>query len=149
MYQKIYQAYQVLSKGDKAELKRCSLKKLADSPAYFRILKISHAKDTLQTQRTLFLMANIDLSEDEQAQTVALALLNAGVKETQIIQITRSGDNGIEYLKRQLVRCKNVRLDSLGKLAQYWGDNARRQLLKDFILSVSNKYESNQNELTN
>ena len=62
-------------------------------------------------------------------------MLNAGVKENQIIQITRSGDNGIEYLKRQLVRCKNVQLESLGGIAQYWGDNVRRQLLKEFILA--------------
>jgi CRISPR system Cascade subunit CasB len=62
---------------------------------------------------------------------------NAGVKESQIIQISRGGDNSIDYLKRQLVRCKNVDLDSLGKLAQYWGDNARRNLLKNFILSAN------------
>ena len=57
------------------------------------------------------------------------------MKESQILQITRSGDNGIEYLKRQLIRCKQLDLDSLGKLAQYWGDNARRRLLKEYILA--------------
>lgn len=141
MYQDIYRVYQVLSKGDKAELKRCSLKKLADSPAYFHTLKLSHKKDTQQVQRILYLLCNLDVSEDVTAKTVAQALLAAGVKESQIIQITRSGDNGIEYLKRQLIRCKKIQLDSLGKLAQFWGDNARRNLLKDFILSAEDKYE--------
>jgi CRISPR system Cascade subunit CasB len=92
-------------------------------------------KDNVQTARILFLLVSVDIAQDDSATNVAQALLNAGVKETQIIQITRSGDNGIEYLKRQLVRCKNVQLASLGKLAQYWGDNTRRQLLKDFILA--------------
>ena len=78
---------------------------------------------------------SIDISTEPEASSVAIALLKAGVKETQIVQITRSGDNAIEYLKRQLVRCKNVNLASLGKLAQYWGEQARRQLLKDFILA--------------
>lgn len=135
MYQRIYDAYSSLSKGDQAELKRCNLSKLANCPAYFRVLKFSGAKDTTQTQRILFLMTSIDISQQREAQPVALALLKAGVKESQIIQITRSGDNAIEYLKRQLVRCKQVQLESLGKLAQFWGENSRRQLLKEFILA--------------
>jgi len=135
MYERIYNAYLSLGKGDQAELKRSNLAKLANSPAYFRVLKFTGAKDTTQTQRILFLLVSIDISSDPEADTVAIALLKAGVKETQIIQITRSGDNAVEYLKRQLVRCKNVNLSSLGKLAQYWGEHARRQLLKEFILA--------------
>lgn len=135
MYKRIYNAYTSLGKGDQAELKRCNLSKLANCPAYFRVLKFSGAKDTTQTQRILFLMTSIDISQESEGQSVALALLKAGVKESQIIQITRSGDNAIEYLKRQLVRCKQVQLESLGKLAQFWGENSRRQLLKEFILA--------------
>jgi len=109
---------------------------MADSPAYFRILKYSAAKDNSQTLRILFLLVAIDINEEQnQGDSVASALLAAGVKESQIIQITRSGDNGVEYLKRQLVRCKNIKLESLGTLAQYWGDRARRSLLKEFILA--------------
>jgi len=135
MYQRIYTAYQRLNKGDKATLKRCNLKTLADSPAYFRVLKLTNAKDSAQTQRILYLLVGIKIAEEAQGVNVANALLNAGVKEPQIIQITRSGDNGLDYLKRQLVRCDNIKLDSLGKLAQFWGDNARRNLLKNYILS--------------
>lgn len=137
MYQRIYKAYQLLSNGDKADLKRCNLKKLADAPAYFRVLKLSGAKDTQQTQRILYLLVGLKISDDEQGVNVASALFNAGVKETQIIQITRSGDNGVDYLKRQLIRCNNIKLESIGKLAQFWGDNARRDLLKTFILSAN------------
>jgi len=60
MYQRIYNAYNSLSKGDQAALKRCNLTKLANCPAYFRVLKFSGAKDTRQTQRILFLMTSID-----------------------------------------------------------------------------------------
>jgi CRISPR system Cascade subunit CasB len=137
MYKRLYNAYLALGKGDQAELKRSNLKKLADSPAYFHVLKITGAKDTLQVQRILYLLVGLKVSTDDQAVDVSKALLNAGVKESQIIQISRGGDNSIDYLKRQLVRCKNVDLDSLGKLAQYWGDNARRNLLKNFILSAN------------
>ncbi len=136
MYQKIYTAYCRLSKGDQADLKRCNLIKLADSPAYFRVLKMTGLKDNAQTCRILFLFVDIDIaSDEEESNSVAEALLQAGVKEQHIIQISRSGENGIEYLKRQLIRCKQINLNSLGKLAQYWGDNARRNLLKDFILA--------------
>jgi len=135
MYLRIYNAYLKLGKGDQAELKRCNLQKIADCPAYFRVLKYAGVKDNVQTQHILFLLVAIDVTEGEQGNSVALALKKAGVKESQIIQITRSGDNGIEYLKRQLVRCKNVHLSSLGKLAQFWGEHARRELLKQFILA--------------
>lgn len=136
MYQKIYQAYCHLPKGDQATLKRCNLKNMENSPAYFRVLKFSGAQDNAQSLRILFLIVGTDISNDSDcANSVAVALLDASVKEPQIIQITRSGDNGIEYLKRQLIRCKNIDLHSLGKLAQYWGDNARRSLLKEFILA--------------
>lgn len=136
MYHKIYQAYSHLSKGDQADLKRCNLRKMADVPAYFRILKMTALSDNMQTLRILFLISGLDISvEDENKTSVAVALQKAGVKESQIIQITRSGGNGIEYLKRQLVRCKHIELNSLGKLAQYWGDNVRRQLLKEYILA--------------
>ena len=135
MYQRIYKAYQALSNGDQAELKRCNLKKLSNTPAYFRVLKFTGAKDSVQTQRILFLLVGLKITTDEQSVNVATALLKAGVKESQIIQITRSGDNSIEYLKRQLVRCKKVKLESLGKLSQFWGESSRRQLLKEFILA--------------
>jgi CRISPR system Cascade subunit CasB len=140
MYKRIYERYQTLSKGDKAELKRCNLARLKDSPAYFRILKYTGMKDNDQTQRVLYLLAGLDItsSQDEQSFSVATAMLNAGVKERQIIQITRSGNNGIEYLKRQLSRCKKIDLESIGKLAQFWGDNARRNLLKNFIVAQNN-----------
>lgn len=144
MYQKIYNAYLALGKGDQADLKRCSLKKLADSPAYFRILKMTGAKDTLQTQRSLYLLVGLKISDDERSVNVAQALLNAGVKESQIIQISRGGDNSIDYLKRQLVRCKDIQLESLGKLAQYWGEHSRRNLLKNFILSANNDNDVSQ-----
>ena len=140
MYQKIYNAYLALNKGAQADLKRCNLNKLADCPAYFRVLKMTGAKDTLQTQRTLYLLVGLDIrSGDETSMNVAQALINADVKESQIIQISRGGDNSIDYLKRQLVRCKNIKLSSIGKLAQYWGENTRRNLLKNFILSANNE----------
>jgi CRISPR system Cascade subunit CasB len=136
MYQSIYQAYCRLSKGDVAELKRCSLAKMADAPAYFRVLKMTGLPDNKQTVRVLFLYAGIAVEQDqEQACTVAQALNAAGVKEQSIIQITRGGDNSIEYLKRQLVRCKAICITDLGRLAQFWGDSNRRTLLKHFILS--------------
>lgn len=135
MYQKIYNAYLNLSKGDQATLKHCNFKVLASSPAYFRILKYSNCEDCIQTQRILFLMVGIDISNDAEATRVAKSLLKAGVKESHMIQITRNGDNALEYLKRLLVKCKQVQLNSLGELAQYWGDTTRRDLLKNFILA--------------
>jgi len=136
MYHKIYNAYSRLNKGDQAELKRCNLKKLLNTPAYFRVLKMTGLQDNAQTSRILFLLTGIDIeTEDESSFSVASALINAGVKEDHIIQISRSGENSIEYLKRQLIRCKKLNLASVGKLAQYWGDHTRRNLLKEFIIS--------------
>ncbi|WP_233144680.1 hypothetical protein [Methyloprofundus sedimenti] len=41
MYQRIYEAYCRLGKGDQAELNRCNLKNIANAPAYFRVLKMT------------------------------------------------------------------------------------------------------------
>ena len=151
MYKSILKALRVISKADKAELKRCSLKTLANSPAYFRVLAYSKSTDSKQTQRVLFLFLHTKMSDNDTGKfcregfpknITAEALLCAGVKESQIIQLTRSGDNGVDYLKRQLVRCSDVDPESLGQLAQYWGDNARRQLLKAFILANAAKFET-------
>ncbi len=135
MYQSIYNAYCKLSKGDQAALKRCRLDSIADCPAYFSVLKLSGAKDNQQTQRILYLLESAKITQEDNKQPLAEALLAAGVKENHVIQIVRSGDNGIDYLKRQLIRCENLCLDSLGQLAQFWGDYHRRKLLKNFILS--------------
>ncbi len=138
MYKRIYQACKHLSKGDIADLKRCSLKKMSDSPGYFRVLKMTGLKDNQQTLRILYVLIGLDINEDlELSQSVAVSLQQAGVKESQILQITRSGNNSIEYLKRQLIRCKNIDLDSIGETIQYWGDKARRTLLKEYILAES------------
>lgn len=135
MYQNIYQAYNQLTSGDRAELKRSNLKNMRNLPAYFRVLKYTGLKDNRQTLRMLFLLVEIKINPDQHsAQSVAKALIQAGVKERQILQIVRSGENGLEYLKRQLIRCENISLESIGNLAQFWGENARRRLLKEFIL---------------
>jgi len=136
MYKNIYNAYCSLPKGDQAELKRNNLKKMANTPAYFRVQKFAGCADNAQTLRVLYLLVGLDISQDdERALSVADALQKAGVKEQAIIQISRSGGNGIEYLKRQLIRCKHLKLESVGELAQFWGDKARRNLLKNFILA--------------
>jgi CRISPR system Cascade subunit CasB len=134
MYERIYSAYERLSKGDRAELKRATLEKLMATVAYFRILKLSGCKDTAQVGRIVYLITHADIV-DEGGVNVATALINAGVNVRNIQQIVRSGDNSLDYFKRQLVRCKTVNLKSVGELAQYWGDNARRNLMKEFILN--------------
>lgn len=136
MHQAIYSAYCRLSKGDVSDLKRCNLAKMANAPAYFRVLKMTGLPDNKQTLRVLFLYVGIAVEQhQEQANTVAAALHAAGVKEQSIIQITRGGDNSIEYLKRQLIRCKGICIEDLGRLSQYWGDSNRRTLLKNYILA--------------
>jgi len=135
MYQQIYSAYCRLSNGDTAALKRCNLGSLSINPSYYRVLKLTGLPDTPQVQRILFLLVGVQVAITDDSVPLADALHHAGVTEAHIVQIVRSGDNGLTYFKRQLIRCRNVQLESLGSLAQYWGENARRGLLKDFILS--------------
>ena len=117
---------------------------LATTPAYYRILKLTELPDTKQVQRILFLLIGVDVSTSTDALPLSKAMHRAGVKEAHIVQMVRSGDNGLTYLKRQLRRCQNIQLKSLGSIAEYWGEHSRRTLLKDFILSeddVANKKE--------
>lgn len=142
MYQAIYRALLALTKGDLAELKRCNFAAMANSSSYFRVLAYTKLPDNKQTQRILYLLLHSKIAGEDEGQPIAQALIQAGVKESQVIQLTRSGDNGIEYLKRQLVRCTNINLDSLGRLAQYWGESARRQLLKEYILANTEQLDT-------
>jgi len=134
MYDRIYTALERISKGDRAELRRSSFDEIANQVAFFRILKLSGCKDSHQTARLVYLIIHTDIAVEGGA-CVGQALLDTGVNIRNIQQIVRSGDNSIVYLKRQLIRCKSVSLKSVGELAQYWGDNARRNLMKDFILN--------------
>ena len=134
MYKRIYSAYNSLTTGDKAELKRANLQNLSNCTGYMRVLKYTGCKDNKQTARILYLLINTDISEED-GDSVGKALEKSKVNIRNIKQIIRSENNSIEYLKRQLVRCKSVDLKSIGELAQYWGNNARRNLLKDFIFN--------------
>ena len=125
MYQKAYDTYNRLSNGDQATLKRCTLSTLANTPAYFRILKLSGLADTQQVQRILFLLIGTDVSTAQDAVPLIKAMHKAGIKEAHIVQIVRSGDNGLIYFKRQLQRCENIQLKSLGSVVQYWGEHTR------------------------
>jgi hypothetical protein len=135
MYEQVYDAYCRLSNGDQATLTRSSLTTLASTPAYYRVLKLSGLADTHQTQRILFLFIGTSISTSEDAVSLTQALHKARVKEAHMVQIIRSGDNSLTYFKRQLSRCRNIQLNSLGSLAQCWDEHARQGLLKDFILS--------------
>jgi CRISPR system Cascade subunit CasB len=134
-YEQIYRAYCRLSNGDQAALKRCNLITLTTTPAYYRVLKLSGLPDIQQVQRILFLLMGADVSNSPDALPLSQAMHRAGVTETHIVQMVRRGDNGLIYLKRQLRRCQNIQLKSLGSIAEYWSEHSRRNLLKDFILS--------------
>ncbi len=133
MHKKILATLNNLSNGDRAELKRASLKDLPNQAAFFRVLKYSGMKDSQQVVRIVYLLINADISTDNPKRLIH-AMHSAGIKDNHIQQICRSGNNSFEYLKRQVVRCKNVSPDDIGAIAMYWGENARRNLLKDFIL---------------
>jgi CRISPR system Cascade subunit CasB len=133
MHRKILSTLNNLSNGDRAELKRASLKDLPNIAAYFRVLKYSGHKDSKQVVRVVYLLINADISTDSPKSLID-AMHSAGIKDNHIQQICRSGDNSFEYLKRQVVRCKKVSADDIGSIAMYWGESTRRNLLKDFIL---------------
>lgn len=141
MYKNIHQVLLHSSNGDLADLKRATLETIQDIPAYFRVIKRAKSPDTQQTARIIYLLLSCKIAEAN-GLSVGHAMAEAGVKERNIIQIQRAGSQGLTYLKRQLRRCESVDLDSIGNLAKYWGDNAKRTLLKEFIFNQDEKQES-------
>jgi CRISPR system Cascade subunit CasB len=146
----LYQAWQRLPNGPKAELRRCgTLDGLLEVPAFYRLLGGRGEKEWQKKayQRMIFCLPCINHTEQPVSLGKALARSRKGtrstVSESRMIQIVRSeAPNDMIQLRRVIRQAEpTVNWTLMAKQLWYWDYNERskRGLLEDFFINQNDK----------
>lgn len=142
----LYQAWQRLPKGPRAELKRCgTLDDLLEMPAFYRLLGGRGEQEWQKKayQRLIFCIPCINHTEQKVSLGTALARTRKGsrsvVSESRMIQVVRSeSPNDMAQLRRIIKQAEpTVNWPMMARQLWYWNLNERskRDLLEDFFIN--------------
>lgn len=143
----LFQSWQRMSNGPKAELRRCgTLDDLLEMPAFYRLLGGRGEKEWQKKayQRLIFCLPCIkNHTEQKVSLGAALARSRKGtrpmVSESRMIQIVRSeSPNDMIQLRRIIKQAEpTVNWPLMAKQLWYWDYNERskRDLLEDFFIN--------------
>lgn len=134
----LYQRYDELKPGPKAELKRVmNPSDLIEVPAFYRILHSEKAYPSMQ--RLLFCLPYI--KHVDGGDSLGKALAKADINEKRLFMVIRSQEPNDLIQLRRLLKQANPTLDwqSTAKTLYYWNDLAKRQLLEDFFFYQNTK----------
>lgn len=137
----LYQAWEQLSNGAKAELRRVAKPdELLEVPAFYRLFSgRAHAEwEKRAYQRLIFCLPYIKHIADDVGLGKALTK-GKGVNEKRLFQIVRSNEpNDMIQLRRILQMAEPTANWPKAALSiWYWNDRAKRDLLEDFFLNQS------------
>lgn len=128
----MYQQYQSLKPGPKAELRRVvTPDDLIEIPAFYRLLN-GHVAN-YRMQNLIYCLPLI--THQEGGMSLGQALAKANVSEKRLFMVIRSeAPNDLIQLRR-LLKMVEPNLDwlSAGKTLYYWNTQAKRKLLEDFF----------------
>ncbi len=142
----LYQAWQRLPNGPRAELKRCgALDDLLGMPAFYRLLGGRGEQEWQKKayQRLIFCIPCINHTEQKVSLGMALARTRKGsrsvVSESRMIQVVRSEPpNDMAQLRRIIKQAEpTVNWPMMARQLWYWNLNERskRGLLEDFFIN--------------
>ena len=137
-FQALYQRYDDLKPGPKAELKRVmNPSDLIEVPAFYRVLQSEKAYPSMQ--RLLFCLPHI--KHIDGGDSLGKALAKADINEKRLFMVIRSQEPNDLIQLRRLLKQANLTLDwqSTAKTLYYWNDQAKRQLLEDFFFYQNTK----------
>jgi CRISPR system Cascade subunit CasB len=128
----MYQQYQSLKPGPKAELRRAATPDdLIEIPAFYRLLNGLSAHQGMQ--RLVYCLPLI--RHQDGGMSLGQALAQAKISEKRLFMVLRSeAPNDLIQLRR-LLKMVEPKLDwiSTGKTLFYWNTQAKRKLLEDFF----------------
>lgn len=133
----IYQRYQNLKPGPKAELKRAvKPSDLIEIPAFYYTLHGQRGNQ--QLQRLLFCLPLINHKEN--GDSLGKALAKANINEKRLFMVIRSEEPNDLIQLRRLLKQASPTVDwlSMAKTLYYWNDFAKRSLLEDFFYYQAN-----------
>ncbi|PPD50120.1 MAG: type I-E CRISPR-associated protein Cse2/CasB [Methylobacter sp.] len=134
----LYQRYDDLKPGPKAELKRVmNPGDLIEVPAFYRVLH--GQKASLRMQRLLYCLPHI--KHIDGSDSLGKALAKADINEKRLFMVIRSQEPNDLIQLRRLLKQANPSLDwqAAAKTLYYWNDQAKRQLLEDFFFYQNTK----------
>ena len=146
----LYQAWQRLPNGPKAELRRCGkLDDLLEVPAFYRLLGGRGEKEWEKKayQRMIFCLPCVSHTEQKVSLGAALARSRKGtrsaVSESRMIQVVRSeAPNDMIQLRRILKQAEPVvNWALMANQLWYWdfSERSKRDLLEDFFINQTDK----------
>lgn len=130
----LWQRYQNLDKGQKAELRRLQQPDdLTELPAFYALF--SGKRPSKQHQRIAYLLSVC--SHKEGSKSVGAQLAEKNISEMRLTQVIRSEyPNDLIQFRRI---CQHAELTTdwnhLGDTLWYWGDDAKRKILEDYFVT--------------
>ncbi len=133
----LYEQYQQLKPGPRAELKRVvDPADLIEIPAFYRFLQGEHIGPSMQ--RLVFCLPLIKHIPD--GDSLGQALAKAGINEKRLFMVIRSQEPNDLVQLRRLLKLASPTVDwlKMAKTLYYWNDFAKRSLLEDFFFYQTN-----------
>jgi len=133
----IYERYQQLKPGPKAELKRViNPADLIEIPAFYRLLQGEHARSAMW--RLVFCLPVV--IHKSEGDSLGQALAKAGINEKRLFMVIRSQEPNDLIQLRRLLKLASPTADwlKMAKTLYYWNDLAKRSLLEDFFYYQTN-----------
>ncbi len=133
----LYERYQQLKPGPKAELKRvANPDDLIEIPAFYRLLQGEHASPSMQ--RIIFCLPLITHIPD--SDSLGQALAKANINEKRLFMVIRSQEPNDLIQLRRLLKLASPTVDwlKMAKTLYFWNDLYKRQLLEDFFYYQTN-----------
>jgi CRISPR system Cascade subunit CasB len=136
-YLVLYQQYQMLKLGPKAELRRCvKPADLLEVAAFYHLLQ-GHSSDG-RMQRLVYCLPVIKHQVDGYALGQALA--KAKISEKRLFMVLRSESPNDFIQLRRLLKMTEPTVDWLkaAPILYFWGENNKRKLLEDYFYYQNN-----------
>lgn len=150
IYKKFRDKKDKFSNGDRAEIRRVTKPSdLETLPAFYKLLKEKLYEGEKQWQRVVFFLVK-GLEHKDNGFSLGQALKQAEVSEKRMFQVIRSeSPNDLIQLRRLVIYTKpTVNFQKMGESLWFWGENSKKQILKDFYKDFKNK-EDNKEEKEN
>ena len=137
----LYEVWEQLPKGPKAELRRVGRPdELAEVPAFYHLYsgRATQEWEKLAYQRLIFCLPCIKHTDDNIGLGKALAQ-GKGVSEKRLFQVIRSdAPNDMIQLRRILQMVEpSVNWPNAAKHLWYWNERSKRDLLEDYFMNQS------------
>ena len=129
--------WKILDNGQRAQIRRVSKpEELECLPAFYHLIEYNDPEEIRQLARIAFLLPFAE-GHSENVKSLGGQLKVKKISENRIFQIVRSSSpNDLIQLRRvvQQAKLNNINWGVFGKSLFYWGEQSKKQFVKDFFI---------------